>query len=196
MIAAILLAAGLSRRMGQPKLLLPLGGRPVLRYAAERLLAASLSPVIVVTGPEQTATASALAGLDVELVGNPSPEAGQATSVRAGIAALPPGTEAALIALGDQPFLAAEVIPRLIDALRQSGRAIAAPRYRDGPGNPVLFGAAVFPELLALGGDRGARSVVDRDPGRVALVDIDRLMPQDIDTPEDYERLRSHEEPV
>ena len=196
MIAAVLLAAGLSRRMGQPKLLLPLAGRPVVRHAAERLLAAGLAPVIVVTGKDQAAAASALAGLAVEIVSNPSPEAGQSTSVRVGIAALPPGTEAVLIALGDQPVLPDEVIPRLIDAVRRTDKAIAAPRYRDGLGNPVLFRAAVFPELLALGGDRGARSVVERDLGRVAVVNVDLPMPQDLDTPEDYDRLRSHEEPV
>ena len=196
MIAGVLLAAGLSRRMGQAKLLLPLGGRPVLRHSAERLLAAGLAPVIVVTGEEQGSAAAALAGLAVELVANPNAAAGQSTSVRAGIVALPPGAEAALIALGDQPFLPEDVIPRLCDALRSMNKPIAAPRYRDGIGNPVLFGAAVFPELLALDGDRGARSVVERDLGRVALVDFDLPMPQDLDTPEDYDRLRSRGEPV
>lgn len=196
MIAGILLAAGLSRRMGRAKLVLPLGGRPVLRHSAERLLAAGLSPVVVVTGREHAATASALAGLAVDIVANPNPEAGQASSIRVGVASLPPDAEAALVALGDQPFVPADVIRRLSDAFRSTHKPIAAPRYRDGLGNPVLFGAAVFAELLALGGDRGARAVVDRDPGRVALVDVDQLMPQDIDTPEDYERLRSHQEPV
>jgi molybdenum cofactor cytidylyltransferase len=182
--------------MGQAKLLLPLAGRPVVRHAAERLLAAGLAPVIVVTGREEAATAAALAGLAVDLVVNPGPEAGQSSSVRAGIAALPPGTEAAVIALGDQPFVPDDVIPRLCHAFRSTGKLVAAPRYRDGLGNPVLFGAALFPELLALGGDRGARSVVERDSGRVALVDVDLPMPQDLDTPEDYGRLRSPEEPV
>ena len=101
-----------------------------------------------------------------------------------------------LVALGDQPFVPADVIRELIYALQGSDKVIAAPRYRDGLGNPVLFRAAVFPELLALAGDRGARAVVERDEARVALVEVDRPMPEDVDTPDDYARLRSREEPV
>jgi molybdenum cofactor cytidylyltransferase len=122
---------------------------------------------------------------------NDDPAAGQASSIRVGIAALPPDTEAALIVLGDQPLLPPEIIPALVAALARTGKAIAAPRYRDGRGNPVLFARATFPELLAIAGDQGARSVLERDPGRVALVDFDVPMPQDLDTPRDYDRLRS-----
>jgi molybdenum cofactor cytidylyltransferase len=125
----------------------------------------------------------------VHLVVNPTPEAGQGSSVSAGIRALPPGTGAALIALGDQPGLSIDVISRLLEALKIPGKSIAAPRYADGLGNPVLFSAAVFAELLALPGDRGARSVVEQDPSRLAVVDIASPMPSDLDTPEDYERL-------
>lgn len=196
MIAGILLAAGLSRRMGRAKLLLPLDGRPVVRHAVEGLLAAGVEPLSAVVGPDGDAVAAALADLRVQIVVNPHPEAGQASSLIAGIAALPPGTEAVLVALGDQPFVPADVIRELIYALRGSDKVIAAPRYRDGLGNPVLFRAAVFPELLALGGDRGARAVVERDEARVALVEVDRPMPEDVDTPDDYARLRSREEPV
>jgi molybdenum cofactor cytidylyltransferase len=114
----------------------------------------------------------------------------------AGVKALPAGCEAVLVALGDQPYLPPEVVRDLIYAFESTGKAMAAPRYRDGLGNPVLFRAEVFPELLTLRGDRGARSVLERDSARVALVDFDRPMPEDVDTPEDYARLRSREEPV
>jgi molybdenum cofactor cytidylyltransferase len=194
--AGILLAAGLSRRMGRAKLLLPLEGRPVVRHAAEGLLAAGIDPLTAVVGPDGEAVAAALADLPVRIVVNPHPEAGQASSLVAGIAALPSATEAVLVALGDQPFVPAEVIRELIYALQAADKVIAAPRYTDGLGNPVLFRAAVFAELLALGGDRGARAVVERDPGRVALIELDRPMPEDVDTPDDYARLRSREEPV
>jgi molybdenum cofactor cytidylyltransferase len=189
--AAIVLAAGLSRRMGRPKLLLDLRGKPVIRHTTERLLAASMEQVLVVVGPQHDSLGKALEGLDVRLVVNPTPEAGQGSSVGAGIRALPPGTEAVLIALGDQPGLSIDVISRLLEALKIPGKSIAAPRYADGLGNPVLFSAEVFAELLALPGDRGARSVVERDPSRLAVVDIASLMPSDLDTPEDYERLSS-----
>lgn len=196
MIAGILLAAGLSKRMGQAKLLLPLQGRAVVRHAAERFLAAGIDPLHVVVGLEAAAVTLALADLPLHIVVNLHPESGQAGSLVAGIQALPPDTEAVVVGLGDQPFLPAEVIPRLIYAVQGTDKVIAAPRYRDGLGNPVLFRAAVFPELLAVGGDRGARSVVEREAGRVAIVELNYLMPEDVDTPEDYARLRSREEPV
>src|SRR5262249_1694537 len=131
----------------------------------------------------------------IDLVVNPRPEAGQSTSIQVGIAAVPRGSRAALIALGDQPRLPGVVIPALLGALDRSGKAIVAPMYRDGRGNPVLFGREVFAELREVSGDRGARAVVERDPERVELVDFDFPMPQDLDTPEDYDRLRSTDKP-
>ena len=191
MTAAIVLAAGLSRRMGRPKLLLELRGKPVIRHVVEGVIDAGIRRVLVVTGPENDALARALAGLDVQLAVNPAPESGQASSVGAGVSALPAGTDAVLIALGDQPGVPADVIPALIEAIKAPGKAIAAPRYADGLGNPVLFAASVFAELLTLSGDRGARAVIEREPSRLAVVDIGFPMPRDIDTPEDYERLRA-----
>ncbi len=191
-----MLAAGLSRRMGPAKLLLDWQGAPVIRRTAERVLAAGLDDVLVVTGPEADAIRAALTGLPLRLVVNPRPEAGQAGSVVAGIAALRPGTDAAVIALGDQPTLPETVIPRLVALAAETGRAIVAPSYRGARGNPVLFAASVFTELLALTGDEGARGVITRDPARVALAHFDLPMPPDLDTPEDYDRLRTSPRPV
>ncbi len=196
MIAGIVLAAGLSRRMGQPKLLLDWEGRPVIRRSVETLAAAGIEDLLVVVGPAHADVETALAGLPVRFAVNAHPEAGQAGSVVAGLRALAPGTIAALFALGDQPTVPPEVIPALARAFREGGRPIAAPRYRGVRGNPVLFAASVFPELLALTGDHGARAVVDTDASRVTLVDFDIAMPPDLDTPEDYERLRSGYRPV
>jgi len=177
--------------MGQVKLLLPVGGQPIVRHAVEGVRAAGLDPVLVVTGPAPAAIEAALAGLGARIVVNPTPEAGQAGSVRAGIAALPETVDTVLIALGDQPALAPTIIPALLAAHRASGRPIVAPRYQDGPGNPVLFDRVIFAELLALQGDQGARPVIARDPGRVEWVALDLPMPQDVDTPADYEKIRS-----
>jgi molybdenum cofactor cytidylyltransferase len=156
MIAAVVLAAGLSRRMGQAKLLMPAGGRAIVRYVVESVLAGGVDSVWVVTGPNAEPIAAALAGLEVQIAVNPAPEAGQAGSVRAGIAALPPSVDAALIALGDQPLLAPSI------------------------------------ELLRLTGDQGARPIIQKEPARVEWVELDLPMPPDVDTPDDYEKIRAN----
>lgn len=196
MIVGVVLAAGLSRRMGQAKLMLALEGKPVLRHAVERVLAGGVERLIVVLPPESRALRGALEGLPIQWAVNLNPSAGQGVSIAAGIDALPSGTSAALIALGDQPVLPPVVIPELLTVFGRTGMPIVAPRYREGQGNPVLFGAQVFSELRGLTGDRGARSVIEMDASRVAWVDFDLPMPADVDTPEDYDRLRSRDQAV
>ena len=191
MIAAIVLAAGASTRMGRQKLLLPMGdGRPLVRLSVEQVLAAGVDDTVVVLGREAEAVAHALAGLPVRTVVNPRYAEGQSTSLRTGLDALPAETEAAVIALGDQPLLDPTVIRRLVRTFRASSQPIVVPVYREGRGNPVLFAATLFPELRAVTGDRGGRELIVRDPGRVAEVTLDAAMPADIDTPEDYDAAR------
>lgn len=190
MIAGIVLAAGLSRRMGRPKLLLPVeDGTALVRVAVESVLAARLDPVVVVLGAEADAVAAALGGLPVRTTVNPRYADGQSTSLRAGVDALGPGVEAVVVALGDQPLPDPTLIARLVEAYRATTRPIVVPRYRDGRGNPVLFSAALFEELRTVEGDQGGRSLIARDAGRVAEVRVDAAMPADVDTPEDYARL-------
>jgi len=190
-IGAIVLAAGLSRRMGQAKLVMPVGGRAIVRHAVESVLAGGVDSVWVVTGPDVEPIEAALAGLEVQIVVNPAPEEGQASSLRAGIAALPASVDAVLIALGDQPSLAPAIIPALLAARRTSAKLILAPRYRDGQGNPVLFKREIFPELLRLTGDQGARPIIRKEPDRVEWVELDLPTPPDVDTPDDYEKIRA-----
>ncbi len=192
MIAAVVLAAGLSRRMGQAKLLMPVGGRAIVRYVVESVLAGGVDLVWVVTGPDVEPIEAALAGLEVQIAVNPAPEEGQAGSLRAGIAALPASVDAVLIALGDQPSLAPSIIPALLAARRTSPKLIVAPRYRDGQGNPVLFKREIFPELLRLTGDQGARPIIQKEPARVQWVELDLPMPPDVDTLDDYEKIRAN----
>jgi molybdenum cofactor cytidylyltransferase len=190
-IAAIVLAAGTSTRMGRQKLTLPMAdGRPLVRVAVEQVLAAGMDETVVVLGGDAASVCAALAALPVRIVVNPRYAEGQSTSLRAGVDALGPGTEAAVVALGDQPLPDPGVIRCLVTAFRATGRPIAVPVYRDGRGNPVLFAAGLFGELRAVTGDRGGRGVIARDPDRVTEVPIDAPMPADIDTPRDYGAAR------
>ena len=188
MIAGIVLAAGLARRMGRQKLMLQLRGKPVVRWAIERLVP-HVQDIVVVTGQDDLPIRDALFGLSVRFAVNPEPQAGQGSSIAVGVGALKPWTRAALIALGDQPRISDVVIPRLLEAFARSGKAIVAPVYRGTQGTPVLFSSEVFAELRRLGGDAGARSVVAARPERVERVLFDEPMPPDVDTPEDYAKL-------
>ena len=188
MIAGLVLAAGLSRRMGRSKLLLPLEGQPLVRWSVQAL-APHVDTVFIVGPPDDRALRDALAGVAVRFVINPTPEAGQGSSIAVGVAALPTDTEAVVITLGDQPRLPHALVAEVIDVWRHAGKAIAAPVFRGIQGTPVVFGARVFDELRTLTGDAGARAVVRRDPARVATLAIDAPMPPDVDTPEDYARL-------
>ncbi len=188
MIAGLVLAAGLSRRMGKAKLLLPLDGKPLVRWSVERLLP-HVGVLFVVTPPDDATLRAALDGLPVRFVTNPRPEDGQGTSIAAGVAALPREAEAVVVALGDQPRVPDDLVPSLIATWRRSGLPIAAPVFQGTQATPVVFAASVFDELRAVTGDAGARAVVRRDPARVAQLAIDAPMPADVDTPDDYARL-------
>jgi molybdenum cofactor cytidylyltransferase len=193
-VSGLILAAGASSRMGQPKQLLDWGGRPLVRAAAEVALAAHLGPVLVVVGSAREAVVAALDGLPLRIVANLEYAAGQSTSLRTGIAALGPEVAAVVVLLGDQPFVTAAIVERLTAEWRASAAPIVAPLYAGQRGNPVLFARAVFPELLAVQGDQGARAVLSADQSRVRLVPFDDLHPlADIDTPEDYQRLLSRQ---
>jgi molybdenum cofactor cytidylyltransferase len=191
-IAGIVLAAGRSSRLGRNKHLLPLQGEPLLRHTLRRALDSRLDEVMLVLGHEADAVLTeAAAGLPVRAVVNPDYAAGQSTSVRAGLAALAPETEAAVFMLGDQPGIAGETIDALIAAWRERGASVVAPRYTDRVGNPVLFDRRVLPELSALTGDRGARPIVEahRRAGNLLLVPVAGPAPRDVDTDADYAAL-------
>ncbi len=190
MIAGIVLAAGASSRFGEQKLLMPLDGKPIVRRTVEMTLASQVEHTVVVLGQEAELMRQALAELPVQCLVNPSYREGMSTSLRAGIGALPAATEAALIVLGDQPGVAPAILDGLIAAYRQSRKPIVVPIYEGGTrGNPVLFDASIFPELLEVTGDQGAREVIARDAGRVAPVTFPVPMPPDVDSRADYEAL-------
>ena len=194
-VAAILLAAGASRRMqGRDKLLEDVAGRPALRHAAETALASRADQVLVVLPPDLAARRAVLEGAAVEIVEAPDWAEGMAASLRAGLAAVGPGVDAAVILLADMPEVDAAAIDRLIAAFDPAeGREIVRATSQDGtPGHPVLFGRRFFEPLASLTGDRGARSVIEAASEFVTLVPtIGRAALIDLDTPEDWDSWRA-----
>jgi molybdenum cofactor cytidylyltransferase len=190
-ISAIVLAAGGAHRFGTQKLLASIGGTSVVRWTVEHVLASRADEVVVVVGREGHAVRAALSGLAVRFAVNERWSDGMSTSLHAGLASLARShTAAALIVLGDQPTIGPAIHDRLIGAFTGDQCSIVVPSYQGVRGNPVLFGAGLFPELLALRGDRGARAVVERDPARVRVVLFDQVMPNDVDTADDLEQIR------
>jgi len=188
-ISAVILAAGRANRLGVPKLLLKLGGVSLLRRALDIVLASEVDDVAVVLGRDAEGLRPECPQGDprVRVLENPRYWEGQSASLKAGISALSPEAEAALIMLADQPLVTPATIDALVDKYRQMGKPVVAPFYRGQRGNPVLFARSLFPELLAIEGDVGGRGVVSRHHEDMARVDFETALPlKDIDTWEDY----------
>jgi molybdenum cofactor cytidylyltransferase len=192
-VTAIILAAGRSTRMGGPnKLLAELGGKPLVRLVTEQALASKAHDVIVVTGHQAELVEKALAGLDVKFVRNPDFAEGLASSVKAGVAAVPDDADGAVICLGDMPMISAQLIDHLIEAFAPDrGNLIAVPVSDGRRGNPVLWSRRFFNELMALDGDIGARHLIARHGEAVAEVAVEGFGAfLDIDTPQALEAAR------
>ena len=193
-VTAVILAAGRSTRMGGPnKLLAELGGKPLVRIVTEQVLASSASGVVVVTGHQAAEVEKALAGLKVKFAHNPGFAAGLASSVTAGIAAVPDKADAAVVCLGDMPLIDARLIDRLIEAFApESGNLIAVPVSDNRRGNPVLWSRRFFQELMTLDGDIGARHLIAKHAEAVVEVAVDGHGAfLDIDTPQALEAARN-----
>jgi len=193
-VAAILLAAGRGTRMGGPnKLLEEVRGKAMVRHAAEAVATSCASPVVAVTGFEGDRVAAALEGLDVRRVHNPDYAEGLSTSLRAGIAALPPDTDAAVVALGDMPDVTGALIDRLVAAIDPArGALIALPTREGRRGNPVVWSRRFFEELARIEGDTGARHLLALHNEAVVEVPVDdEAAFRDIDTPEALRRVRA-----
>ena len=186
-IAGLVLAAGRSTRMGGPnKLLEEINGKPLVRIVAEQALASRASPVIVVTGHQRERVERALAGLPVTVVHNPDFADGLSTSLKAGIKAVPPDADGAIVTLGDMPQVSAKLIDRLIAAFDpERGALVVIPTIDGKRGNPVLWARRFFPDLLAVEGDIGARHLISGYAEAVTEVPVeDAAALTDVDTPE------------
>ncbi len=185
-IAAIILAAGMSSRMGSNKLTETVGGKPLVRHAVEAALASAADPVIVVTGNGADAVKRSLAPLAVNFVDNPDFSKGLSTSLKCGLKSLPPDCDGALILLGDMPGVSTALLDKLIAAFDPGeDRAICIATRHGRRGNPVLWSRRFFPEMLAIEGDVGARHLIAQYGELVCEVEAADDGPlTDIDTPE------------
>jgi molybdenum cofactor cytidylyltransferase len=188
-VAGMILAAGTSTRLGRPKQLLPLGGQPLIWQTVNRALEAGLDELSVVIGNEADAMREALAGLPVRIVENAAYISGQASSLCAGVAALDDEIGAAVMLLGDQPELDPAAIDNVIATWRETGAPVVLTAYRNRQAHPILLDRALFPELLEIEGDQGARDVIRRYQDRVATAPFDADAPADIDTEDAYQHL-------
>ena len=196
-IAALLLAAGKSSRMGANKMLAEIDGRPMVARTAQRLLASHARPIVAVIGNQADAVDAALGKLPVERVLNPDFAEGLATSLVRGVSALPADIDGVIVCLGDMPLIAGRDIDRLIAAFNPlEGRSIVVPTRRGQRGNPILWSRQFFPEMLALKGDQGARKLIGEHADLVVEIEMDNdAIFIDIDTPEALAQLRERVKP-
>ena len=166
--------------------MLDIGGEPVIRRVARLALAAQLEHVIVVVGHAADQIGPCLDDLDIGIALNSEFAAGQSSSLRRGLRAIPAYADAVLLLLGDQPTVDQTVIDAVVETYRRGPFPIVQARYRDRPGHPVLFDRSLFPELLAVNGDQGARDVIRRHSSDVQFVDVAADAPPDIDTEADF----------
>lgn len=198
MIVGVVLAAGESKRMGEIKQLLDWQGEPVLRQTVRNACSGGFDLVRVVLGANAEKIEPILYGLDVEIIYNSQYRAGQSTSVKYGLGK-PPGERiggtfrGVAFIPGDMPLIKAETFAQMIALFRKEEPGILVPTYEGERGNPVFFHSRFFDELLRIEGDRGGREVIRRYPGAVSAMAVGDLgILQDIDSPEDYQRLKEN----
>ncbi len=193
MIAAIILAAGASKRMGFPKALLTYRGTTFLETTVRASEAAGLKRLVVVLGPDSAKVLNAcdLPRSTVEVVENLAPETGPIASLQLGLrSVINHPVEGVLAWHVDRPHVSVATLQSLVARYREDSAAIVVPTYAEQRGHPVIFGRAVFEELLAVRHGHGARSVVRADPSRVLTVPVDDpAVVQDVDTPAEYQDL-------
>ena len=193
-VGAIILAGGSSARMGRAKQLLPLGDSTVLEKTITNVRGAEVNEIVLVLGASaetirRQLPLSLLEGLNV--VVNRAYREGMSSSLRAGISALDQRSEAALIILGDQPFIRSQTMDQVIKAYRRDQAQIVIPSFHGTRGNPVLLDRSIFSEVMALEGDMGSRAIFGNHLGGIAKVEVeDEGILLDIDDPDDYDRLR------
>ncbi len=189
MICAVVLAAGLSRRMGVQKLMLPFAGKTVVAHIVDQIIGSAVDEVHIVVGHEGRRVARELSDRRVCIVTNPDFESGMLSSVRCGLAALDQQCRAVLVALGDQPSVTSELIDRMIRSFAETEKQILVPFHDGRRGHPVLFSADYRDEILTRHDDVGLRGLLQAHREDVFELNVsDSSVLSDMDYPEDYQR--------
>jgi molybdenum cofactor cytidylyltransferase len=187
MISAILLAAGESNRMGQPKQLMPFDQITIVERTIDNLLNSAVSETILVLGYKDEEIRKTIAGKPIKIAINPDYQQGMSTSIIAGLKQVDKKAQAVIIALGDQPFVNSQTITSLVEAFIANNRGILIPVYQGRRGNPIIFAIKYKSELLNLKGDVGGREIIKRHPDDVLEVAVNcEGVLLDIDTMENY----------
>jgi len=189
-VAGVILAAGLSSRMGKNKLLLELGSETVVRRAVRNAIEAALDPVVVVLGHEAERVRGELAGLSYVPLFNPSYADGVGTSLKAGVAAARTA-DALVVVLADMPFVTASMIATVVEQYRASRARLVVSRYGAVDAPPICYDRSLFAELIAEPGERCAKRVVRRHLDEATIVTWPETALRDIDLAEDYEQARA-----
>ena len=190
-VAGVVLAAGSSTRMGRNKLFFELDGETLLRRVVRRAIAAGLDPVIVVVGHEAEHARAEIAALPCKPVDNPDHALGINRSLRTGISHVPERARAAVVMLADMPFVTGRMVAELVARYRDSTAPLVISAYGDVNAPPMLYDRALFSELQQMKGEGCGRQVVRRHRNEAISVSWPEAALQDIDVPEDYERIRA-----
>jgi molybdenum cofactor cytidylyltransferase len=191
LITGIVLAAGASSRLGRPKQLLDLAGKPLLQHVVDAAQSARLDEIIVVLGHAAPTVARAVTlPAAARFVINLDHAQGQSTSLRAGLKAADARSAAGVILLGDQPGIRPDAVASVVEAWRGGQHPVVQASYSATPAHPTLLDRSVWIEIEGVTGDQGARAILPAHPGWLRLVEVGGDPPDDIDTEEDYSRIR------
>ena len=193
MVTGVILAAGQGRRMGEPKQLLPLGGKPMVWHVAMAACQAGFDEVMVITGAYASAVKQVLQDLPLQVIYNEDWAQGQSTSVKKAVQSITSEDQAVVFLLADQPLVNSSLINEIIKAYREKNASIIIPRVLNQPGNPVLFDLGVWrSSLLQLSGDEGARQIIRQNQEAIHYIELlDGQIFVDVDTPAEYEKMEN-----
>ncbi|MFF2587650.1 NTP transferase domain-containing protein [Peribacillus butanolivorans] len=196
-VGAVILAAGMSTRMGKPKLLLPLNGQPLFKHALKATVDVSLQPIVLIAGHYIEEIRHYTHDFeDIEIIYNQNYANGMASSLKLGIQAVKKDVDAVMVFLADQPLVSKSIVQLLIDhykAHKHEGIRIVRSKYKEDLGHPILFDAELFNEFDSIEGDQGGKEIIKKYTQLTKIISFDNQMwGMDVDTPEDYLKMKKY----